>query len=97
VGNFKSYTPSQLQTLGFPTTIVITKPSLTPDGTLDASGGTVTDNAFGARASVTFPPGLVSSPTTVSIDVFPSPLSVPTPRGFTTPGTYFENPSLAKS
>jgi hypothetical protein len=80
--------------MGFPTTIVVTKPSLAPDGTIGPGGGTVDDNAFGTRASVTFPPGLVSSPTTISIDVFPSPLSVPTPRGFTMPGTYFENLSF---
>ena len=91
VGNSKSYTPAQLQALGFPSSIVITKPSLTPDGSIGPAGGTVNDNAFGTRASITFPPGLVSSPTTVSIDVFPSALSVPTPRGFTMPGTYFEN------
>ncbi|HLJ17422.1 MAG TPA: dockerin type I domain-containing protein [Bryobacteraceae bacterium] len=95
VGNYAFYTPAQVQALGFPTTIVITKPSLTPDGTIGATGGTVNDDAFGTRASITFPPGLVSSPTTVSIDVFPSPLSVPTPRGFTMPGTYFENLSFS--
>jgi hypothetical protein len=95
VGNYAYYTPSQLQALGFPTTIVITQPSLAPDGTIKPGGGTVDDNAFGTRASVTFPMGLVSSPTTVSIDVFPNPLSVPTPRGFTMPGTYFENLSFS--
>jgi hypothetical protein len=73
---------------------VVTKPSLTPDGTIGPAGGTVDDNAFGTRASVTFPPGLVTTTTTVSIDVFTSPLSVPTPRGFTMPGTYFENLSF---
>jgi hypothetical protein len=95
VGNYKNYTPAQLTALGFPSTIVITKPSLTPDGTIGSTGGTVNDNAFGTRASITFPPGLVSSSTSVSIDVFPSPLSVPTPRGFTMPGTYFENLSFS--
>jgi hypothetical protein len=95
VGNEAYYSPAQLTALGFPTTIVITKPSLTPDGTIGPTGGTVDDNSFGTRASITFPPGLVSGPTTVSIDVFPSPLSVPTPRGFTMPGTYFENLSFS--
>ena len=95
VGNSAYYSPTQLQGLGFPTTVVVTKPSLTPDGTIGSAGGTVDDNAFGTRASITFPPGLVSSSTTVSIDVFPSPLSVPTPRGFTMPGTYFENLSFS--
>ncbi len=91
VGNSKTYSTAQLQALGFPSSIVITKPSLAPDGTIGPAGGTVDDNAFGTRASITFPPGLVSSPTTVAIDVFSSALSVPTPRGFTMPGTYFEN------
>jgi hypothetical protein len=95
VSNSVFYPTNQLQALGFPTTIVVTKPSLTPDGSIGPAGGTVTDNAFGTRASVTFPPGLVSSPTSVSIDVFPNPLSVPTPRGFTMPGTYFENLSFS--
>ncbi len=95
VGNRRYYSTAQLTAAGFPSTIVVTKPSLIPDGTIGPSGGTVDDDAFGTRASVAFPPGLVSSPTTVSIDVFPSPLSVPTPRGFTMPGTYFENLSFA--
>jgi hypothetical protein len=95
VGNTHNYTPAQLQKLGFPSSIVVEYPSLTPDGTIGPAGGTVDDDAFGTRASVTFPPGLVSTPTTVSIDVFASPLSVPTPRGFTMPGTYFENLSFA--
>jgi hypothetical protein len=95
VGNYAGYSPAQLTALGFPSTIVITKPSLTPDGTIGPAGGTVDDNAFGTRATITFPPGLVSSSTAVSIDVFRSPLSVPTPRGFTVPGTYFENLSFS--
>jgi serine protease len=95
VGNYVYYNPTQLQELGFPSNIVIEYPSLIPDGTIGPAGGTVDDSAFGSRASVTFPPGLVSSPTTVSIDVFASPLSVPTPRGFTMPGTYFENLSFS--
>jgi hypothetical protein len=94
VGNTRGYGSSQLQALGFPSTIVVTKPSLTPDGTIGPAGGTVDDNSFGTRASIMFPPGLVSTPTTVSIDVFPSALAVPTPRGFTMPGTYFENISF---
>ncbi len=94
VGNIRSYSTSQLQSMGFASTLVITKPSLAPDGTIGSSGGTVVDNAFGSRASITFPPGLVSAPTTISIDVFPSALSIPTPRGFTMPGTYFENLSF---
>lgn len=66
--------------MGFPSTIVITKASQIPDGTIKLAGGTIDDNAFRDAPPLTFPPGLVSSPTTVSIDVFASPLSVPTPR-----------------
>jgi hypothetical protein len=95
VGNFRGYSTAQLQQMGFPTNVVVTKPSLTPDGTIGPAGGTVNDNSFGTRASITFPPGLVSTSTSVSIDVFPSPLAVPTPRGFTMPGTYFENISFS--
>jgi hypothetical protein len=97
VGNYRVYTGADLQALGLPSTIVVITPSPTPDGTIGPSGGTVNDNAFGARASITFPSGLVSSPTTVSIEVSASPLSVPTPRGFTMPGTYFENVAFVPS
>lgn len=90
-GNQVNYTPAMLQAMGFPNSIVVTKPSLVSDGTLGSGGGTVTDNSFGSRASITFPPGLLSTNTSVSIDVFASPLAVPTPRGFTIPGTYFVN------
>ena len=77
--------------MGFPDTVVVTKPSLNTDGAVGTTGGTVTDNSFGTRASVTFPPNIAPDNTNVSIDVLPNPLPVPTPRGFTTPGTYFVN------
>lgn len=100
VGNYRYYSPTNLQAMGLPTSIVVTKPSLTPDGAAGPSGGTVNDTSFGARASVTFPPGLLPSSTSISIDVFASPLLIPTPRGFTMPGTYFTNllfsPALAE-
>jgi Dockerin type I domain len=99
VGNQTRYTPAQLTALGFPSTIVVEYPSLTPDGTIGPAGGTVDDNSFGTRASINFPPGLVppNDSVSVSIDVFPSQLSVPTPQGFTVPGTYFENISFQLS
>ncbi len=90
-GNLAIYGPTQLKALGLPSSIVVTQPSLTSDGSVGPAGGTVSDNAFGTRATVTFPPGLVSGTTSVSIDVFLSPLSVPTPMGFTMPGTSFMN------
>ena len=86
-----NYTPAMLEAMGFPDTIVVTKPSLNTDGTVGATGGTVTDNSFGTRASVTFPANIAPPNTNVSIDVFPNPLPVPTPSGFTVPGTYFVN------
>ncbi len=89
--NQVTYTPAMLQALGIPSTVVVTKPSLNTDGTVGSSGGTVSDNSFGSRASVTFPAGLAPDNTNVSIDVFPNPLPVPTPTGFTVPGTYFVN------
>jgi hypothetical protein len=92
--NQVSYTPAMLTAMGLPSTIVVTKPSLVTDGQVGPGGGTVADNSFGNRASLTFPAGIVSGTTDVAIDVFPSPLSVPTPRGFTVPGTYFVNVSF---
>jgi Dockerin type I domain/Cohesin domain len=86
---------SQLQAQGFPTTFVVYVPSLTPDGTVGSMGGTVDDTVFGTRASLMFPVGEVSSATTVSIDVLSSPLSVPTPSGFSTnAATFFTNIQL---
>jgi hypothetical protein len=97
--NQVSYTPPMLQAMGLPSTVIVTKPSQLIDGTVGPGGGTILDNSFGSRASITFPPGVVSGNTGVAIDVFANPLPVPTPRGFTVPGTYFVNlaftPSLA--
>ena len=95
VGNQINYTSAMLQSMGFPNSVVVTKPSLVPDGTVGPGGGTVTDNSFGSRASITFPSGSLSTDTSVSIDVFANPLAVPTPRGFTIPGTYFVNLSFS--
>lgn len=89
--NQVTYTPAMLEAMGLPDSIVVMKPSLTSDGTVGSAGGTVTDSTFGSRALVTFPPGLAPENTAVSIDVFSSPVAVPTPRGFTVPGTYFVN------
>jgi hypothetical protein len=91
VGNQVNYTPATLADLGVPSSVVVTRPSLTTDGTLGNAGGTVNDNSFGNRASITVPPGVLGANSNVAIDVFPNPLPVPTPRGFTTPGTYFVN------
>jgi hypothetical protein len=91
VSNQVSYTPAMLQAMGLPSSIVVTKPSLVTDGAVGPGGGTITDNSFGGRATITFPSGIAPTGTNVAIDVFASPLAVPTPQGFTMPGTYFVN------
>ncbi|HKZ79572.1 MAG TPA: hypothetical protein VJ124_14950 [Pyrinomonadaceae bacterium] len=84
-----------LRAAGFPTELIVVQPSLLVDGTVaPTTGGTVMDQVFGARAQVTFPPGVLSATTQVAIDVFESPLSLPTPSGFTGPGTRFVNINL---
>lgn len=80
-----------VEALGLPGTFVVIKPSLTTDGTVGAGGGTVTDEVFGTRASVTFPPGAVSGSTDVAIDVLQTPIQVPLPTGFSGAETYFVN------
>ena len=83
----------------FPTDLVVVKPSLTSDGTVGPGGGTVMDTSFGARAEIIFPtsppaPSMVSTTTTVAIDVFSSPLDIPNPNGFSGPGTLFVDVTL---
>lgn len=84
---------ASMQALGLPTTFQVIKPTLSKDGTIGnpATGGTITDTVFGERASVTFPPGVLSQPTDVAIDVLQSPLSVPLPTGFSGAETLFVN------
>src|SRR4029077_17258733 len=78
----------------FPTDLIVGKPSFTSDGTVASAGGTVMDNSFGARAEIIFPPGMVSTTTTVAIDVFSSPLDIPNLNGFSGPGTLFTDITL---
>ena len=80
--------------MGLPTEIVVVRPSLAPDGSVDASGGLIQDDVFGSAASIVVPPGAVTEDTVVAIDVFESPLDVPTPNGFLGPGTHFGNINL---
>src|SRR5439155_24607138 len=84
----------QLAAAGFPTDLIVVRPSLVMDGTVGSGGGTVSDQTFGARAQLTFPAGVLSSSTQVAIDVFPSPLAIPTPAGLAGPGTFFVNINL---
>ena len=61
------------------------------DGTIDdpVIGGVVTDTTFGSRAQVSFPAGVLTDPTDVTISVFQEPPEAPTPAGFSAPGTLF--------
>ena len=88
-GNRANYSSAQLNALGFPTTFQVILPSLIVDGTVPATGGTVMDDVFGSRAVVTIPPGVLTQPATVSIDVLSTALHLPIPSGFTTNGTNF--------
>ena len=63
-------------------------------GSVDASGGLIQDDVFGSAASVVIPPGAVAQTTVVAIDVFESPLDIPTPDGFLGLGTNFVNIDL---
>jgi len=87
-------TRQSVEALGLTSTLVVIKPSLQTDGTIGPGGGTVLDSQFGTRASITFPPGAVTTPTTVAIDVLQSPLSVPLPTGFSGADTFFVNIQL---
>jgi hypothetical protein len=94
VRNIREYTTSDLRAAGFQTDLNVVRPSLVSDGTVNSGGGTVTDQTFGTTAQVTFPAGGLSTTTEVAIDVFDSPLSLPTPSGFSGPGTRFVNIDL---
>jgi hypothetical protein len=93
-GNYRNLDTAQLHAMGVQTDLIVVQPSLAVDGTITAAGGTVMDQVFGSRAQITVPPGLLSTATTVAIDVLESQLSVPTPQGFSSPGTRFVNIDL---
>jgi hypothetical protein len=85
-------TAAQLAAAGLQRTVVVTKPTGTADNVINpALGGTVVDDVYGTKAQVSVPPGVLTSETTVSIDVFKDPLGTPTPTGFSAPGTLFVN------
>jgi MBG domain (YGX type) len=84
--------PSHPEYSALAATLNVIKPSLGIDGTVTpGGGGTVTDQTFGDRAEITFPPNAVSAATTVAIDVLSTPLDVPTPTGFVGVDTYYVN------
>jgi hypothetical protein len=95
IHNVRSLTQQALQAAGFPSTLEVFQPSLTPDGSVDAGGGTVQDSTFLDRATLTFPQGVLSGPTNVAIDVLQSPLNVPLPTGFSGADTFFVNVELS--
>ena len=90
VQNVLSLSSSDLQLRGLPFQLTIFKPSTAPDGSVGPGGGTVQDATFGNRASISFPPGAVTTNTTVAIDVLTNPPPLPTPSGFSA-GSFFEN------
>jgi hypothetical protein len=94
VFNYKFLNTDEITALGWPTVLNVVKASLESDGTVGPDGGTVTDTVFGDRASLTLPPGAVTQPTEVAIDVLESPLTFPMPDGFSAPGSYFVNISF---
>ena len=95
-GNFRYYgSTAEIAAVGWPTVLNVVRPSLESDGTIPPEGGTVVDATFGDRATLTLPPGAVSEPTEVAIDVQESPLTFPMPAGFNAPGTYYVNVSFS--
>lgn len=94
VRNVRAYNTGDLQALGLATTLEVVRPSQVSDGTAGPGGGTVEDDTFGARASVSFPAGALDEDTDVAIDVFLEPLDIPSPTGFSGPGTLFVNIEL---
>jgi hypothetical protein len=91
-GNTMTYDSAQLAALGVPSLEVI-RPSLDVYGTVSDINKetTISDTVFGDRAQVTIPAGVLTQPTTISIDVLNSDLNLPMPVGFSTTGTRFVN------
>ena len=94
VHNWFDMNAEQIETAGFSADLVIVRPSLEGDGTVDTGGGTVEDETFGGQATITLPPNAVDGETDVAIDVFADPIDVDTPQGFQGIGTNFVNISL---
>lgn len=94
--NTVAYSSVDLLARGLPNQLVVIRPSLQIDGSISdpAAGGTVSDSTFGTRASLIIPPGVLSQPTSIAIDVLQSPLGLPLPTGFSTAETPFVNIKL---
>ena len=92
--NIRTFNTAALEVAGLPTKLEVIRPSLVTDGTVGSGGGAVSDQTFGDRAEVIFPPGAVSGNTQVAIDVLAHSLQVPNPTGFSGPGSLFVNIAL---
>ena len=92
--NLRVADTASLRAAGLPFTLEVIKPSLIPDGSVGSGGGSVSDQTFGDRAEVIFPPGAVSGTTQVAIDVLEKPLQIPNPTGFSGPGSLYVNIAL---
>ena len=96
-GNDLYLNTSDIINLGLNTEFNVIQGSTTVDGTLSAgTGGTVDDQTFGTRASITVPAGILTQNTNVSIDVLQSSSSpvIPTPQGYSGQGSLFMNLTL---
>lgn len=83
--------PAQLRQMGVETDLEVFKPNPDSDGKIPPDGGTVTDDVFGDRAQITFPPGVLSNETEVAIDVL-SGVNRPSPVGYQPgPASFFVN------
>jgi len=83
-----------LENAGLQASVIVYRRSYVPDGTIEPTGGSVTDDVFGSRARITVPPGALPARTTISIDVLEAPPNIPVPQGFNTPATRFVNIDL---
>ena len=90
-GNTVYYDAAQLTAMGIQSSFEVILPTLITDATIPVAGGTAVDDVFGNRAKVTVPPGVLSQPATISIDVLASNLNLPVPTGFSTNATNFVN------
>jgi hypothetical protein len=96
VRNLLFLNAAKIGELGIPNSIVVIRASLQPDGTISnpAAGGAVSDSAFGSRAQLIVPGGVLLAATTIAIDVLQSPLGIPLPAGFSSAETYYVNVQL---
>ena len=96
VYNRLNLSPADLDAAGLLSRLIVIRPSLEPDGSVGPSGGTVSDTAFGPRASIIAPAGVLTQTITVALDVIdPSQLPLPIPAGYSGVGTFFMHVELS--